>query len=267
MSRPIVLMTDFGTVDPFVGIMKCVIQSIAPRCPVIDLSHGIPAQDLIAAAVILEDSLSDIPENAVVCIVVDPGVGGTRRSLLVSSGSRTFIAPDNGVLTPVFAQNREAVVHAIIAHGPIVPDRSATFHGRDVFAPAAALVARGDDVTTFTESHGDEPVALTLPTPRYENGSLHLTVLVIDRFGNCATNLCRGHAEEDHPWIFSEPVCLCIGKEEIRGLSRTFGDVSPDRAVFYFNSAGRLEFAVNGGNAARRFGFSPGSKVLLRSVP
>ncbi len=259
MSRPVVLLTDFGTRDPFAGIMKCAIHRHAPRSTVIDLSHDIPPQDVRAAVVVLEDSLPHLPDDAVVCVVVDPGVGTGRRALLAVSGTRTFIAPDNGVLTPVL-QGSGVSLRTIAAFGPIAPDRSATFHGRDVFAPAAALVARGDDHLRFTTPFEGSPVTAPLPEVRPEGSALRLTIVGTDRFGNCATNLRRSEAE---PWVTTEPVRMSIGREHVAGLSRTYADVPPERPVLYFDSAGRLAIGVNGGSAAQRFSLSPGAEVLL----
>jgi len=264
MARTIVLLTDFGFHDPFAGIMRCVIQNLVPQAPLIDLTHGIPRHDIRAAALALEDSLPWLPADAVLCAVVDPGVGSDRRALLVEADSRAFIAPDNGLLTPVL-RSGDPVVRAIKSHGPICPEMSTTFHGRDVFAPAAALVARGDDPGVFTESLHESPVVHLWPEVHSPTeGALELTVLGVDGFGNCALNLRRSEAAERFPWVTDDRVKLVTDSDVIRGIRRTYADVAPGEAVLYFNSAERLEVAVNGDSAAARHGLCVGSRVLLR---
>lgn len=264
MPRPIVLLTDFGTADPFVGIVKCVIHAYAPGVEVIDLSHHVPPQDTLAGAVILEDALPWIPESGIVCAVVDPGVGGTRRALAVRSRHRVFVGPDNGLLTPVFRADPDARAFEIRSGGPIAPDRSATFHGRDVFAPAAALASRGE-FDTFARPVDKPPTLLQWPAAEVAgDDSVRATVIHVDRFGNCALNVRRADAERLPDWVFGGAFRAEVGKQAVAGLARTYGDANKGEPLAYVNSAGRLELAVNGGSAATTFGIGRGSDVVLR---
>lgn len=267
MPRPIVMLSDFGTADPFVGIMKCVVHGLAPGAQTIDLGHDVPPHDVLAGAIMLEDALPWLPASGIVCAVVDPGVGGSRRALAIRSRHRVFVGPDNGLLTPVLRDDPAAAAFEILPGGPISPGRSATFHGRDVFAPAAAMAARGETMDTFARPVDSAPFQLPWPQPRVlGDSSVALTVLHVDRFGNCALNARRSDGETPE-WLFGEGFEAEVAGRAVLGPARTYGDAAPGEPVMYVNSAGRLEFAVNMGNAARKHGMARGSEMVLRKRP
>ena len=263
MMRPIFLLTDFGLHDAFAGIMKAVICRLAPGAPIFDLTHAVPPQNLRWGALVLEDALPHLPADAIVCAVVDPGVGGERKALLAESGGRSFIAPDNGLLWPVLMRaGGEFQAFALRPNEHIRPQDSATFHGRDVFAPAAALRAAG----AAAESLGgrvDRIERLDFPRPEPAGGTaIRLTILAADHFGNLTLNLRRG---EVPLWWNEGSVAFHFSGKMIQGIRRTFSDAAPGESVVYWNSAGRLELAVNRGNARRELGLEPGGVVKVES--
>ncbi len=256
VTRPIFFLTDFGTSDPFVGIMKAVAIGLGAHGPLVDLSHDVPPQDILVAALMLEDALPWLPGDAVVCAVVDPSVGTGRRPLAVHAAGRYFIAPDNGLLEPIYtAPGWEA--REISAARPIDPDRSATFHGRDVFAPAAALLALDEAIFPRLGVPIHDPVRGSIPLPSKTPSAIEGVVLHFDRFGNAITSL-RGDDLEDRWGTFE------VAGQELGPLRRTYGDVSPGAFLVYTGSNGRIEIAVRGGNARDTLGITRGDTVSFR---
>lgn len=259
--RPLYLLTDFGLTDPFVGIMKAVVQGIAPGCLVTDLTHGVPPQDVVRASVDLEDAAPYLPEGAVACAVVDPGVGTSRLPLLVEWRGRLLVAPDNGLLTPFLDELSGA--WEITERAGAGHRTSATFHGRDIFAPAAARAARGDDPASFCRAIEDTGRLLRLeefhPVPSARG--LLLRVIGSDHFGNLTLNLRR--ADGLVPADAERDVSVRIGDTVIKGFGRTYAEAPIGKALLYWNSADRLEVGVNRGSAADRFRLAPGGRVFL----
>lgn len=252
----ITLTTDFGTADTFVAQMKGVILAIAPQARIVDITHHISPQDVTMAALALDDAVDAFADGAVHVVVVDPGVGGSRAAIAVRTDRFTLIGPDNGVFTAVLA--RHAVRRSVsLTNGtyhrqPI----SATFHGRDIFAPVAAHLAAGCSFDDLGKEHR-RLVTLDLPMPKPIADGLELRVLRIDRFGNLLTNL----KQADCP---AGSVTVQVGMITVKGIYRTFADVSPGDAVAYFGSGGRLEIAIRNGDAAEDWGAKPGDVVYLR---
>lgn len=264
MSRPvppvpgstITLLTDFGLTDPFVGVMKGVLAALAPASRTIDLTHDLPPQDVAAGAFWLGHSAPYFPNETVHLAVVDPGVGTRRRALAARAQGQFFVAPDNGLLDP-FLASLEAI-HVLDADAlgevlrralPGARPRSATFHGRDVFAPAAALLARGEALSTLgPELQGAAPLGL---------GPLPARVEVVDRFGNLITNVAwpaDGLAPDEPPALV-----------RVRGRSfrwvETYGQAHPGECVALLGSVGTVEIAVRDGSAARELGVGPREPV------
>ena len=277
-SPPIItLLTDFGTRDAFVGTMKGVMLGIAPQARLVDLSHQVPPQDVRQAAYLLMTATHFFPPGTVHLVVVDPGVGSQRRAIAVQTPRARFVAPDNGVLT--FALALEPQWRAVELAEPTyrLPQVSTTFHGRDVFSPAAAHLARGLPL----EKLGPPlPELVRIPFPRLEvqRDRLKGEVLSVDHFGNLRTSLLvfqweRGDRLHFKP-LFPAPQGASLtldprrarvqaGSLSLPGIHRTFSDVPPGQALAYIGSEGGLEIAVNQGNAARQFGLGPGSPVTL----
>ena len=257
---PLFFLTDFGIKDIYVGVMKSVVLSLGHRAPVVDLSHGIPPQDVHAAALALEDALPYLPEECVVCAVVDPGVGTSRRAIAARCGGRMFIAPDNGLLTPVYTLG-DYMLREISPGGPVAPQRSATFHGRDVFAPAAALLATHARPWELIGPKVYFPHRLNAPTPsRTAEGGIEMIIVATDHFGNMTTNLRRSQIPAG---IDLKAGKFRIGTRSLGRLRHTFDDVEEGSPVVYFNSSDRLEIGISMGNAALHFGAGKGAKVLF----
>lgn len=265
--RPIFFLTDFGLKDPFAGIMKAVVLGLCPQAILVDLTHEIGPQRILEASIVLEDALPYLPDPAIVCAVVDPGVGSNRPALAVRSRNRWFIAPDNGLLTPVFTRDSAAAVWQLLPDKLAPLEVSATFHGRDVFAPAAGRLARGDDPAGFAVPVR-EWVRMSLPALRFESDeTLLLEIVAIDRFGNLTLNLARASGPPLPRWVASGDFELCVGTRTIaRGLAKTFSDVAAGQAAVYWSSAGRLEIGINRGSAAQVFGLGVGDGVVLRAI-
>lgn len=262
MRRIITLTTDFGLHDPFVGIMKGVILGIAPDAAIVDLTHDVPPQDILAGALALEAALPFFPPNTIHVAVVDPGVGSERHAVALETERGVFVGPDNGVFTA--ALGRTPSLRAVrltrpeYFHHPV----SATFHGRDIFAPVAAYLAQGTPLDALGDPFEDL-VRIQLPDPVSRDASLEIHVLHIDRFGNLVTDLTTEHYQR---WLgerSQEGVCLRAKGRDIHGMRTTFTDAELGEPVAYIGSAGRLEVGVRNGNAARDLGLNLGAALLL----
>lgn len=243
----ITLLTDFGTADGYVAEMKGVLCTLAPDVPLIDVTHDIAPQDITAARLVLARCWRRFPAGTVHVVVVDPGVGTQRAAIAVESEGRFLVGPDNGVLSPaLFA------LDARIVRLPVPITAAATFHGRDVFAPAAAALVEGAALTDLGEPF-TTPVRLRTPPPRRDaDGSLHGEVLTIDRFGNVITNLMTRES---------------AGTVEVAGqvarLVRTYGDAAFGEIVALVGSSGFVEIAMRNGSAAGALGIARGEAVVL----
>jgi S-adenosylmethionine hydrolase len=250
---PIVtLLTDFGTADGYVGQMKGVILTHAPGAALVDITHDIAPQDVTHARFVVDGYWRRFPPGTVHLVVVDPGVGTPRAALAVAADHRFLVGPDNGVLSAALRHEGAHVVSIDVPHGA-----SPVFHGRDVFAPAAAALAEGTPMGQL----GAElraPVCLDWPVPRpNELGQLEGEVIAVDRFGNAITNLDGAVAAGAR---------VNVNTSEL-GVLRTYGDVEPGQSLALVGSGGLIEIAVREGSAAQRFGLQRGTKVtLLRGV-
>ena len=243
----ITLLTDFGTSDGYVAEMKGVLLSSAPSAQVIDLSHDIPPHDVEAARLAVARYWRRFPPGTTHLVVVDPGVGSDRFGLAVLSEGRFLVGPDNGVLSPALLLPGARAVSL-----PVPADAAPTFHGRDVFAPAAATLARGAPLDTLGQPLDDPIVRRTPEAVREDDGWLRGEVIVIDRFGNAVTNLLGVHGGD-----------VLIGTRDIP-LRRTYADVATGEAVALVGSSGLIEIAVRDGSAAHTLGLTRGSTVRVR---
>ncbi|MBX6422493.1 S-adenosyl-l-methionine hydroxide adenosyltransferase family protein [Thermosulfurimonas sp. F29] len=253
MKGPVVLLTDFGLRDHYVGVMKGVILSRVPEAVLVDLTHEIPPQNVRAAAYELAVSWSYFPEGSVFLCVVDPGVGTARRALAAVIEGRFFVGPDNGLLTLVLRRHGAFEIRAVEAERFSLPGASTTFHGRDLFAPVAAEILRGRPLRDFGPRIED-PVLLPFPEPEPVPGGWRARVLRVDRFGNLILNLSVRE--------------LPFGsfRVEVEGrrvpLARTYAEVPEGEPLALIGSDGFLEIAVNRGSAAELFGEDPEILVL-----
>ncbi len=269
MTRPITFLTDFGLQDDFVGVCRGVIKRIAPDAEILDVTHGIPPQHVLQGALVLANTLPFMPAG-VHLAVVDPSVGTDRRALAIRSGDgRLHVGPDNGLLVPA-AEKLGGVDGAwqLANEQYALQPVSRTFHGRDVFSPAAAHLALGLDPAELGPpvAVGDL-VRLHVPEPEVGRSSLRATVLYVDRFGNMQLNLDRGHAvaAKLEPGARIE---LQLQLERYYAIAtRTFGDVRPGELILYEDSYGNLAVAITGGDAAQMLQAKPGDEVRITPAP
>ena len=254
--RIITLTTDFGLADAFVGTMKGVILSIAPESTLVDVTHGVPAQDIMMGALALESAVDYFPKGTIHVAVVDPGVGSKRRAIAVETDSAIFIGPDNGLFTLVLT--RQTLKRMVSLENPqyFLPEVSATFHGRDIFAPAAAHLAAG----VALEALGS-PLsginALEIPETRILADRISSQVLAVDHFGNLVTGITRATLSG---WD-CESAKVKVAGGEAGGIRTTYADVEPGSPVAYFGSAGRLEIGMRNDSAAESFGAERGTVI------
>jgi S-adenosylmethionine hydrolase len=256
----VTLTTDFGTQDYYVGAMKGVMLAIAPRARLVDLTHQVPPQDLLAGAFVLRHAACEFPPGTIHLAVVDPGVGTLRRPLAARAAGQLWVGPDNGLFSFAFGDS-ERQIRAIVHPGLTSSRRSATFHGRDLFAPAAAHLAAGFPFEEIGPPVAD-PVCLEEMTPRRQAGRIRGQIIHVDRFGNLVTNI---PAADLAGWEKGLRIHLGSGWE-LQGICRTYADVGPGRLLALIGSAGLLEVSVNGGSAARMLGIERRAPVIVEQV-
>jgi S-adenosylmethionine hydrolase len=262
MERVITLTTDFGTRDHYVGTMKGVILNIHRSALIVDICHSVPPYDVLEGALTIAQAYSYFPPGTVHMVVVDPGVGSSRRPILADTGKYRFIAPDNGVLSLVYAREERVQVRHITAEHYFLNPVSATFHGRDIFAPVAAYVSKGVSLPMLGEEI-DDYVRFTIRPPQpVSEKELTGVVLKVDTFGNLVTNL----RPQDVPALSEEPTpdfCLKVGTGEVRSIKPTFSAGDPGEVFALWGSMGFLEIVANCGSAAQILGVGKGAKVGL----
>jgi S-adenosyl-L-methionine hydrolase (adenosine-forming) len=252
MAR-ITLLTDFGTRDGYVAAMKGVIAGVFPLAAIDDVAHDLEPGDVDGAARALSRYWKLYPAGTVHVAVVDPGVGTGRRALAVEADRRFIVAPDNGLLTPVLRTAKRWRVTSIEDPRFRLPETSATFHGRDIFAPAAAYLARGVHISLFGP-RVEDPVLIEEPKPVEREGEIVGEIVSADRFGNLITNLSGEDLEG------AETVELA-GRR--LSLVRTYGEAAPLQPIALVNSEGRLEVAARDGSALEVLGAGVGTPVRV----
>ena len=254
----ITLTTDFGYSDPFVGIMKGAILCIAPDLQIIDLNHGIPAQDIRAAALNLAASVDYFPQGTIHVAVVDPGVGSERRPILIHSAGHYFVGPDNGLFSFAVKDNQSSLIVHLSNEAYFLQPKSRTFHGRDIFAPVAAHLARGVPATEFG-SPSKDCVSLRWPVVERAGEFIVGEVLYIDRFGNLFTNI----QERDLTGVAREKIRIHFKETKIQGLSQNYVGGNKHTYIALVNSWGLVEIASYNDNAASRSGAKIGDEVRV----
>jgi S-adenosylmethionine hydrolase len=256
MAAPplITLLTDFGAGSGYPAQVKAVLLSAVPDAVLVDVSHEVPAYDVLAGALLLEACAPRFPSRAVHLAVVDPGVGTPRRPLcVVDAAGRRFVGPDNGLFTPFLDGGR---AH-LLSDPRVVPEpASATFHGRDLFAPVAAWLAAGGDAAAVGPAVAD-PVRLPWPVARRHGPEVHGECLRADGFGNVITSIRARDLDG------AQPAGVVVAGREAR-VVHTFGEGAPGEPLALLGSSGRLEIAVREGSAARLLGLAPGAPVVAR---
>ena len=262
-ARPIIaLMTDFGLRDPFVGIMKGVILGINPSATIVDVCHELDPGDIRSASLVLATAFPYFPAGTVFAAVVDPSVGTRRRAVAAEADDRLVVCPDNGILSWVLHNHSLRAAVELSRSEFFLFEVSNTFHGRDVFAPAAAHLSTGVSLEEFGP-RVDDLAAFPIPQALAEDESIEGEVVYVDRFGNLVTNIAHNQLESWRNKSAGGRIRIQIGSMEIQGISATYGDAPPGHAVAVFGSAGFLEIAVNGGSAAQLLGAAIGSRVLV----
>ncbi|MGA7753194.1 MAG: SAM-dependent chlorinase/fluorinase [Candidatus Sulfotelmatobacter sp.] len=261
--RPIVtLTTDFGTNDHFVGAVKGVILDIVPEAAIVDITHAIQAFDVLDGAIAISQTYSYFPTGTVHMVVVDPGVGTTRRPIIASSDGYHFVAPDNGVLSMVYAKEERIHVRHVTSEHYFRQPVSNTFHGRDVFAPIAAYLAKLVDSHKFGDEIEDYvKFAAPKPKPAGDN-RLRAVVLKVDRFGNLITNV----TPQDAPSLFGAnpaPFKIVVGSKEITDIRSAYAEGAPGEVFGIIGSMGYLEIVANRAAAAQVTGAGKGSEVSI----
>jgi len=262
-NRPIItLTTDFGTNDHFVGAMKGVILDIVPDAQIIDICHSVQAFDVLDGALTISQAYSYFPNRTVHLVVVDPGVGTGRRPILASCDKYHFVAPDNGVLSLVYAREERMHVRHITSEHYFLQPVSNTFHARDIFSPVAAYLAKevdslkfGDEVEDYVRFNAPKPIAV-------DQNKLRGVILKVDRFGNLITNI----TPQDAPMLFGDTAKkfkILVGSREITEMHDAYAEGAPGEVFCVLGSMGFLEIAANRGAAAQLTGAGKGTDVNI----
>jgi S-adenosylmethionine hydrolase len=260
----IALLTDFGSADGYPGTMKGVILGIASGATLVDLTHEVPPQDVATGAWLLHTAWRFFPAGVIFLCVVDPGVGSERRAVALSAGGRYFVGPDNGLFSYMYAAVSLDAAVALDDPRYQLPNPSATFHGRDIFAPGAAHLAAGVPLAALGSSLDPETlVRLPLPHPERRGDTLAAHVLYVDRFGNLITDL---DPDLTDAILADAAVRVEIVGVPITARAATFADAPLDAPALLRDSSGHLALAVREGSAATLLGATRGAEVLVSGV-
>jgi hypothetical protein len=269
MNRLITLTTDFGLQDGFVGMMKGVILSINPHATIVDITHDIAPQRIEQGAFLFASAVKYFPANAIHVVVVDPGVGGARRPIALQCGETFFVAPDNGVLTRAIDNYQLSIVNSEIRAVHLtnsaywLPRVSATFHGRDIFAPVAAHLSLGVPLAALGDLIDDWVILSAHVNATRRGDEIVGRVVHIDRFGNALTNI----GEELLAGMDRARVIVRVGAHTLRGIRATYSSVAPGDALALISSAWQMEIAVREGNAAHALAIHLGDEVVVTVAP
>lgn len=262
MSALITLTTDFGLNDHYVGTMKGAILKVNPAAQIVDICNSVQPYDLLDGALTLTQAYSYFPNGTIHVVVVDPGVGTTRRPIIVDAGNHTFVGPDNGVFSFVYEREERVTVRHITAEHYFLQPVSATFHGRDIFAPIAGYLSKGvesskigDVVTDYLKFAPPHPVAVNAHTMKG-------MVMKVDGFGSLITSF----HPRDVPQLFqpSAPFRILVGKGEIRTMKTTFAQGTAGEVFAMVGSSGFLEIVANRGSAAQILAVGRGGEVTVQ---
>ncbi len=277
MERTIALLTDFGTTDIYVGVMKAVMRRITPTVEFIDLTHDIQPQNVRQGAFTLLRNYQYFAPGTIFLVVIDPGVGGARKAIGAETGEYTFVGPDNGVLSYVLAEYPDAEIIELSNSDYQLSNVSMTFHGRDIFAPAAAHLANGVPLSAFGGPIRNYAKQL-FPQLRITDNTLNGQVMYADHFGNIITSIGELHWVDQtqlmlnprlmgtaatFPTFSNQKVVIECGNQLIRGIRRTYGEAKKGELLALVNSGGYLEIALNQGNAAAQLSLASGAPITL----
>jgi S-adenosyl-L-methionine hydrolase (adenosine-forming) len=263
MGRPVIaLLTDFGTSNHYAGTMKGVVLGICPDVTLVDIGHDLPAHDVMAGALELAACYRYFPPATIFLVVVDPGVGSTRRAVAAETADFRFVGPDNGVLSLALKESPPRKVVELTERKYARPTISRTFEGRDRFAPAAAWLAKGVALASLGRPLADY-LRLDLPDPLITDAGVSGVVISVDRFGNAITNIDRRSFER----AAAGRVRIVAGAHEIGRVVATYAEAGTGEPCALFGSTDHLEVAIAGGNAAERLGLARGAPIRVERVP
>ena len=258
MPSLITLTTDFGVQDHYVGVLKAVILSIAPEMRMIDISHEIPPQDIMAGAWVVRNSAMLFPPNSVHLVVVDPGVGTSRKPIAMQIEDQFFVGPDNGIFSLIADQYKHHAVELTNSNF-WRPNPSKTFHGRDIFAPVAAHLANGTDIHKLGKPL-ESLETYRWAVPISDKDGVQGWIVHIDRFGNLVTNIPEEMIDETGE---GANIKIYVGNTILDRLVETFGDVTEGEPAAYIGSSGMLEIAINKGDAHEMLGVEKGAQISI----
>ena len=276
MTKHIAIITDFGMDDTYLGMMKAAIAGISPDARIIDLTHAIPPGDVQRAAFEAWRVRSYLPPETILLAVVDPGVGTRRRAIALKLPGLVCVGPDNGLFSFLLNSSDKYKAAELVNPRYQLQTISHTFHGRDIFAPAAAYLAQNIPLEDFGPITQE---LVRIPDPLLKDlgaGSIQGEIMHSDLFGNLITSIGRFDNTDDDlsfkPWIPSFPVCTLIAQEyevllpqgNVVPLGRTFGDAPKGEALAYIGSSNLLEIAINGGDAAKTLNLAPGDEIIFK---
>jgi hypothetical protein len=260
MRKPIItLLTDFGIKDPYVASMKGVILNINPQCTLVDIAHEVRPHDIEGGAFMLANTYSYFPKGTIHLGVVDPGVGGTRKPILLVTQNYFFVGPDNGLFTLVTKMERVKQVTTLTHKKYFLPKISDTFHGRDIFAPVAAHLSLGIPPSNFGKKL-KHWVKLDLKEPLVRGKKLFGEILLIDHFGNLISNIDQAKFKnfvKDHPFV------IRIGEKAISNIKKGYWEGKKQEALALFGGGGFLEISINEGNAHEGLKVKRGDPITI----
>ena len=258
-SRIITLMTDFGTSDHYVGVMKGVILNINPHVQIVDITHAIPPQDIHGAAFLTDSAYRYFPNGTIHVVVVDPGVGSQRRAVICQTETAYFVCPDNGILTHIL--HHEGRIHTVAVENStyFLPQVSNTFHGRDIFAPVAAHLSRGVPINKMGNPFA-QPTQLPSPKPQVMDKTITGQVIWIDAFGNLVTNISHQTLEALEG---RNNLVIHAGSTKINRLNRSYAESAVGDALAIIGSTNQLEISINQGNAAQTLRLKRGAEITI----
>lgn len=263
MARPVIaFLSDFGTRDHYAGTMKGVVLGICPDAVLVDITHDIPPHDVLTATLELAASYRYFPAGTIFLVVVDPGVGSARRGLAAEAADFKFVAPDNGVLTSVLRDAPSRRVVELTERRYARPTVSRTFEGRDRFAPAAAWLAKGIELTALGRPAGSF-VTIDIPSPASSTDTINGQVLRVDRFGNLVTNIDRKTFEK---LAQAGSIQIAVGDHPIGRFVATYAEAAAGELCALFGSTDHVEIAVNAGSATEQLSLGRGARVIVRKV-
>jgi len=261
----ITLLTDFGTTDEYVGVMKGVILSFNPLAAIVDVTHHIEPQNIMQAAYTLQAAYPFFPKGSVHVAVVDPGVGSDRSILALKKQGHIFLAPNNGVLTILMQNDTADALFSVENSGYFLKTVSNTFHGRDIFAPVAAHLSMGLELSELgPPTEPQDIIRAPLPQPFIDaNNNLIGSIIAIDHFGNLITDIDAARLRQFCSRYENNQLEISICNHKISGLTDSYANDTPQKALALINSRDHLEIAVNGGNAAISLNAQKGDCVTL----